>query len=447
MNSFVVIGNEWSPPSNKKTGRFTFWRYQHFHKIFPCLASCCGDEHPPIHLQKPEARLTENLLFIEKDMKSVPGVWFRLTRPFVPSGNLRDLLNHIDMDLGMEDGWASKACIHVFGRKFSGDGFPFALGYTDHRGQERWLFLWAHLPSSGSGKKRRRIPWSWAESLARITIKSFQTTSAKKEGLLRRSAYLSDRLNSCRVAVFGVGALGGSVAVLLAKAGIGEIRLVDHDILMPGNVIRHVCGLNKVGFDKTRAVERTIHAHNPDCSVLCHESTWEQENLRDYIEGCDVVVDTTANYNFSLYLNEVCITCDQPIVFAAAYRRAAIGRVVVWRSNNDPCLACYVDAARFWPEDEYPIIPPAAEGTFVEDGCGTVTEEAVALDVEAVANLTTRIAVKVMQGQLGGKNLAILVNEPLADVTNVLAREGLHWKTNEPLAACLICRGRNANSL
>ena len=205
--------------------------------------------------------------------------------------------------------------------------------------------------------------------------------------------------------------------------------------------MRHLCGLNRVGFVKTKAVEQTVHMHNPDCQVFCFVPTWNQQKLRDYVEGCDVVIDSTGNHNFSLYLNEVCIDCNKPSVFAAAYRRAAIGRVVVRRSSNDPCLACYVDPIQFWSKDDYPIIPPDSEGTFIEDGCGAVTEEAVALDVEAVANLATRVVIKTMQGQLGRKNLAILVNESITGTTGILSQEGLHWKANKPLTNCLICRG------
>jgi molybdopterin/thiamine biosynthesis adenylyltransferase len=437
----VVIGDEWTPPRDQKSGRFTFWRYQRFYRTLPCLASCCTNGDESVILQKPEARLTENLIFIEKDIERLAGVWFRLDRPFVPPHNLRELLNHIDADLGMEQGWSGKECIHVFGHKLPGNGFPIALGYTDNQSQERWLFLWAQLLPSTNGKKRQKVKWLSPENLSRIRMKSFQTAPARKADLLRRSAYLSRRLGSCKAVVFGVGALGGSVAVLLAKAGTGEIRLVDSDILIPGNVIRHVCGLNQAGFEKTKAVERTVHLHNPDCCVACYRSTWNPEELQGYIEGCDVVVDTTANHNFSLYLNELCLVSSRPVIFAAAYRRAAVGRVIVHRNSDDPCLACYVDPIRFWSEDEYPYIPPDPEGTFIEDGCGVVTEEAVALDVEAVANLTSRVAIRIMQGQFESKNLAILVNEPLADTTGILAQEGLHWKANKPLANCLVCRG------
>ena len=277
----VVIGDEWRPPSNKKTGMFTFWRYQRFYKTLPCLAFCHEGGQVQLHIKETEPRLVDNLALVEKDIKRHSGVWFRLGKPFVPPDNLRGLLNHIDAEVVKEKGWASKACIHVLGRKLSDSGFPIALGYTDSRNQERWLFLWAQMPSTPR-KKRQRIAWSNSENLAQVRIKSFQTAPARKEDLLRRSAYLSQRLSSRKAIVFGLGALGGSVAVLLAKAGISEIRLVDDDILLPGNVIRHVCGLNSVGFDKTIAVERSIRAHNPDCHVSCHKSTWGLTDLVPY---------------------------------------------------------------------------------------------------------------------------------------------------------------------
>jgi hypothetical protein len=194
-----------------------------------------------------------------------------------------------------------------------------------------------------------------------------------------------------------------------------------------------------VGFKKTTAVNHTINVHNPDCRVVEYSTTWDVKKLHSYIKDCAVVIDTTANYNFSLLLNSVCINCQQPVVFATAYRRAAVGRIVIRRSNTDPCLACYVDTAN-WPDTKYPTIPADPNETFLEDGCGSVTEEAVALDVEAIANLTARVVVRLLQGQIGHENLVILVNQPLPGESGILAREGLHWLHNTSLAKCAICQ-------
>lgn len=438
----VVIGEDWSPSDNRRNGGFTFWRHRDHSKTYPCLASCQEDAvGSTTRNNRPEDRLIRALFFDLQKSRKYSGVWFRLAKPFVPPENLGELFKLIDIHSDSEQGTAEKTCLKILGQDLADPGFPLSIGYTDNYDQERWLFLWVQLPNGG--RRKHGIPWSKVGSLSEIRIASFQTAPAGKDALLRRSAYLSKQLSTCKVVVFGVGALGSSIALLLAKAGVGEIRLVDEDILMPGNAMRHVCGIDLVGVSKTNAVRWSIGKHNPDCNVVCYDSTWEFEKLSSYTEGCDIAIDATADHNFSLYLNEVCLELSRVIIFAAAYRRATIGRVIVHRGDDDPCLACYANAERFWQEHDYPIIPPAPGNAFIEDGCGVVTEEAVALDVEAVANLTVRTAIKVLQGQLGSRNLAILVNEKNADVEGILAQEGVHWRSNKPLAQCSICRNKN----
>lgn len=423
----VVTGNEWTPPAGHRSGRFFLWRHRRFLSEFACLVSCN---------EEPETRLSHYLLTQERDRNS--GAWFRLEGPIVPPNNLRDLLYLVDTASSVARGWTAKECQGVFGHKLSGDGFPIALGYPDNRNMERWLFLWAKL--SGGEKSRQKIYWSDPNRLSSITVASFRTGPAGTNDLLRRSAHVSTHLASCSAVVFGLGALGSSIAMLLAKAGIGEIRLVDSDTLMPGNVVRHVCGLTGVGSKKTTAMKFAIQAHNPDCHTEIYESTWKAEDLQIRMKGCNVAVDATADHNFSLHLNEVCLACNQPIIFATTYRRASVGRIIVHRGSTDPCLACYEGAAQFWAEDAYPTIPVAPEGTFVEDGCAAPTEEAVALDVETVANLVARTAIKAMRAQLGDENLAILVNEPVSNSSGILTQTGTHWRANKPLTQCSICQ-------
>ena len=435
----VVIGHDWAPSCDQNGGKFTLWRHQKFSDTFPSIASCREDGGSPSSLSQPESRLADNLLFIQDKANRIPGVWFRAPAPLVPPDDLRDLLELLEKNSDSEKGWTQKLCISALGHKLAGDGFPIAIGYRDNREEVRWLFLWAQLPPTS--KTRHRIYWSNPSYLFQVKLKSFRTAPAKRADLLRRSAHLSMQLGSCKALIFGLGALGSSVALLLAKAGLGEIRLVDDDVLLPGNVVRHACGLDRAGLKKTVAVERVIRVHQPDCTVQCYEVTWTGERLREYMDGCDVVIDTTANYNFSLHLNEVCIEFNRSVIFSAAYRHAHVGRIVIRRDSEDPCLACYAHASEDWGSEDYPIIPLDSQGTFIEDGCGEVTEEAAAIDVEAVANLTARVAVQIMRQRLGKNNLALLVNEPLAHVSGVLSQQGLHWRANKPLDNCAICRG------
>src|SRR5690606_37202903 len=139
-------------------------------------------------------------------------------------------------------------------------------------------------------------------------------------------------------------------------------------------------------------------------------------------------------------LNDACVTDNKAVVFGAAFRRARIGRIISRKGSEARCLACYNDPAQFWSSNNYPLIPPSQEETFVEDGCGGVTEEATALDVEAVANFIARKALNILRQTDNLYNLGILVNEPLPDAINsIFLQAGTHWIHNSAIPTCVIC--------
>ncbi|MBD3216410.1 MAG: hypothetical protein GF311_27605 [Candidatus Lokiarchaeota archaeon] len=430
-----VIGEDWQP-SCEANGRFTLWMpttvesLPHFASTYPLGFSAAKQV-------KPEARLADPMHFRSDAYQRQIGVWFRVDEPFVPPRTLRDLLKRISDASHQSSGYAANVCKHTYGTKTESSVLHLAVGYTDVQDKVRWLFLRATLPEDN--KRRRKLYWSNDDYLDQVKVKSYQTAPAGKRDLLRRSAFMSKELRTYRVIIFGIGALGSSVAMLLAKAGIGTLGLVDDDVVMPGNAMRHICGVNLTGFQKTLATSVLIKKHAPDCTTRNYTKTWDRSKLMGYLADFDLVIDATASHNFSLLLNEICIELSKPMIFVAAYRRAAVGRIIVHRHAADPCLACY-EIGDAWNEESYPLIPPDPDGTFIEDGCGSVTEEAVALDVEAIANLAARTAVKVCQAKLGKSNVAIFVNEPVESVSKLLKSPGLHWFANEALPHCLVCQ-------
>ncbi len=424
----VIIGEDWIPSSDISDGQFVLWRSKKFAST-PHIASSIAEQ------SEPEFRLADKI-GLGSNPTRYKGKWFRVPEPFVPSNRLDKVLSQIDELMQEPSGWSIEKCKTVVGVKTSGTGFPLAIGYPDHLNETRWLFLWGQFPK----RKGERYKWSSLQNMRHVTVHSFQTAPASKEALLRRSAYLSGSLTSKRIAIFGVGALGGSVALLLAKAGVGELRLIDKDYVMPGNAMRHICGLSYVGFRKTTAVQHVIQYHNPDCYIECFEATWAKTRLIDYINSCDLVIDATANTNFSIYLNEICVAQNQPIAFITAYRRARVGRIIMRFEDQAPCFGCYLSHREVWAEDEFPTIPASFDENFIEDGCGSVTEEAAALDVEAVANFGARQLITFLQGTHDGSNLGIIVNSPLPEVdTYPLGSSGFHFWNNKRYTNCLIC--------
>lgn len=103
------------------------------------------------------------------------------------------------------------------------------------------------------------------------------------------------------VALFGAGALGGHVAVTLAESGVDSLRIVDGDLLSPGNVVRHVAGHDHVGGPKVNGVEATIRNHAPWTkveSMVPQTDPYGSQEIAQLIKNADMVIDATGNDSF-----------------------------------------------------------------------------------------------------------------------------------------------------
>lgn len=102
-----------------------------------------------------------------------------------------------------------------------------------------------------------------------------------------------DRLKSSRVAVFGIGGVGGYAAEALARSGVGALDLIDHDRVSISNLNRQIYALHStVGRLKTDVAKERIADINPDCTVTCHSLFYSPEtaHLFDFSEY-DYIID------------------------------------------------------------------------------------------------------------------------------------------------------------
>ena len=101
------------------------------------------------------------------------------------------------------------------------------------------------------------------------------------------------RLFAARVAVFGVGGVGGYAVEALARAGVGHIELIDSDRVSPSNINRQIIAThNTVGMYKTEAMRERILSINPEATVICH-SIFFDEKCKDVFDfsSYDYVID------------------------------------------------------------------------------------------------------------------------------------------------------------
>lgn len=125
-----------------------------------------------------------------------------------------------------------------------------------------------------------------------------------------------DRLAAARVAVFGIGGVGGYVVEALARSGVGALDLIDSDDVDPTNLNRQIIAAQPtVGRPKVKVAAERVASINPACEVRCHQcfflpETAGQFNFADY----DYVVDAVDTVSAKLALVEAAYAAGAPIV-------------------------------------------------------------------------------------------------------------------------------------
>ncbi len=141
-----------------------------------------------------------------------------------------------------------------------------------------------------------------------------QEESARTRLLLGDGALM--RLARARVALFGVGGVGGHCAEALARAGIGALDLYDNDVVSPSNLNRQLAALHStLGQPKAQVMARRILDINPDCQVRAVELFYLPENADSVdLSAYDYVVDAIDTVSAKLELAQRCHALGVPLI-------------------------------------------------------------------------------------------------------------------------------------
>lgn len=125
-----------------------------------------------------------------------------------------------------------------------------------------------------------------------------------------------ERLAGCRVAVFGIGGVGGYVCEALARSGVGELDLIDDDKVCLSNINRQIIATNKtVGQYKTDVMKERILDINPDAKVNTYRCFFLPENASDFpFDKYDYVVDAIDTVTAKIELVMQCRNSGVPII-------------------------------------------------------------------------------------------------------------------------------------
>jgi adenylyltransferase/sulfurtransferase len=182
------------------------------------------------------------------------------------------------------------------------------------------------------------------------------------------------RILDARAGVIGCGALGSFQAAALARAGVGRIRIIDRDYVELGNLHRQWLFDESdaaEGVPKAVAAERQIARINAGVRVEAVVADLTASNADDLLEGLDIILDGTDNFETRYLLNDSCVRAGVPWIYGGAVGSYGIAMPVI--PGRTACFACV-----------YPEPPAGAQPTCETAGVlGPVTALVASLQVSA----------------------------------------------------------------
>lgn len=109
--------------------------------------------------------------------------------------------------------------------------------------------------------------------------------------IARHTPGIYDKLKNAKVGVAGLGGLGSSVAIALARMGVGVLILVDYDVIEPSNLNRQQFTVDQIGMPKTEAIKTILAKINPFVQVQTFREILNRDNVPSLFKSADVLVE------------------------------------------------------------------------------------------------------------------------------------------------------------
>jgi len=201
------------------------------------------------------------------------------------------------------------------------------LGYTDVTSVSGGFNKW----------KDDGLPWTTPRTLTPAQRNRYQRHLLLPEVGEKGQQKLLD----AKVLMLGAGGLGSPSALYLAAAGVGNIGIIDMDVVDESNLQRQILhNLDRVGMRKVESAKVALTSINPDLTVTTYDTRLGADNILDIIDGYDVIVDGTDNFPTRYLVNDATLLKKIPVVHGSIFRFE--GQVTVFDPYNGPCYRCLI---------------------------------------------------------------------------------------------------------
>ncbi|HKZ01265.1 MAG TPA: ThiF family adenylyltransferase, partial [Pyrinomonadaceae bacterium] len=149
-----------------------------------------------------------------------------------------------------------------------------------------------------------------------------------------------------RALIVGCGALGSAQVEALARAGVGNLRIVDRDFVESSNLQRQTMFNERDAAERVpKAIAAANHIREINAEIQTEAEVLDvnQSNIERLIAGCDVVLDGTDNFGTRYLLNDACVKHNKNWIYGAAV--GSYGVTMTIRPHQTPCLRCVFEEA------------------------------------------------------------------------------------------------------
>lgn len=150
-----------------------------------------------------------------------------------------------------------------------------------------------------------------------------------------------EKLLNSRVLLVGCGALGASHAEILARAGVGFLRIVDRDFVEFSNLQRQTLYSEsdaRERLPKAVAAQNRIKKINSEIEMEAIVADVNHSNIENLIKDCDLILDGTDNFQIRYLMNDACVKHSKTWIYGAAV--SSYGTTMTIFPNETPCLRC-----------------------------------------------------------------------------------------------------------
>jgi molybdopterin-synthase adenylyltransferase len=223
------------------------------------------------------------------------------------------------------------------------------------------------------------------------------------------------KLASSRIAIVGCGATGSALASLLARAGVGTIRIIDRDYVEPSNLQRQSLfdeADASESLPKAIAAARKIAAFNSEILIEPHVADLIPANIGVLLESAQLILDGTDNFETRYLINDFAVKHSLPWIYTAAVGSYGVTLNVL--PGKTACLAC--------------IFSDPPQGTFETCETAGILNSAVNL----AASIATTEALKLLVGADDALRSTLLSFD-------VWRNERTEVAADKPRAGCRTC--------